>query len=39
MTEQRTSKGFYRHSDTGEIFAIENLWSGGTVGDKDRDGR
>ncbi len=31
MTEQRTSKDFYRHSETGEIYAIENLWSGGTV--------
>lgn len=32
MPEQRTSKDFYRHAETGEIYAIESLWSGGTVG-------
>ena len=31
MTKQRTSKDFYQHSDTGENYATENLWSGGTV--------
>ena len=24
----KTSKDFYRHSDTGEIFAIERRWDG-----------
>ncbi len=32
ITEQPTSKNFHRHSDTGEIYAIENLCSGGIVG-------
>ena len=32
MTDQRTSKDFFEHSETGEIYAIESLWSGGVVG-------
>ncbi len=31
MKKQRTSKDFYQHSDTGEIYAVERLWSGGIV--------
>jgi hypothetical protein len=31
MTEQRTSKDFYRHS-TGEIYAIEMAWDGTLIG-------
>ena len=32
MKKQRTSKDFYQHRDTAEIFAIERKWSGGIVG-------
>ena len=28
----KTSKDFYRHSDTGETYAVERKWSGGIVG-------
>lgn len=28
----KTSKSFYRHRDTGEVFAIERQWDGTLVG-------
>lgn len=28
----QADKSFYRHSDTGEIFAIKRLWDGTLVG-------
>lgn len=28
----KTSKDFYRHRDTGEIFAVERQWDGKVVG-------
>jgi len=32
MTDQRTTKDFYRRRETGEIYAIESLSSDGAVG-------
>ncbi len=28
----KTSKSFYQHNDTGDIYAIERRWMGGVVG-------
>lgn len=28
----QTTKNFYRHSDTGEIYAVEVRWNGEVVG-------
>ncbi len=30
--EKQTSKDFYKHSETGEIFCIENRWDGVLIG-------
>lgn len=31
IEEDQTSKNFYKHSETGEVYAIEMLWRGGIV--------
>ncbi len=30
--EKQTSKDFYKHSETGEIFCIERRWDGVLIG-------